>query len=518
MTRPNQKGIALIMTLILVLVMSVMAVSLMFMSQSETWSSLNYRLMSQSRDGAEAGINSAANYIVNTYTQPGGVGDPTTAYNTGVSPVQNPSTASNGHDVILTTLSSHTSNYPVSSVATAFNTSGVGKGSVTAGNLTINYNTEATLLSMHSGFTAFGTTTPQTVQTWKIVSDGSISSIRNAKVEVSATLERHITPTFNYAAFATNNGCDSLKFGGGGVTNSYDSSAYTSSGTLSISASDGNVGTNGNLDTAGKGTTINGDLFTPRLGTGTCTTSNVTAWTKTAGKINGSVVPLPQPITYPNPTIPPPGTIDVTLTGGACPVTPATPVPGCVATGNDIYLPPGNYHNISISGLTVLHFSKGLYNINTFTETGANTALYIDEAGCASPCGTPGFDQTPGSGPVILNVAGNDSSGNPVGAGTLVVTLTGNSVQNASLVPMNFQILYAGVGLIQLAGGSAASGLVYAPNAPYQFSGGADWYGSVIGAQMLDMGGTSLHYDRQLDKSAFTVGNWMLDSFTWKKY
>jgi len=72
----KRKGIALILTLILVLVMSVMAVSLMFLSQTETWSSLNYRLMSQARDGAEAGINSAANYIVNTYTQPGGVGDP----------------------------------------------------------------------------------------------------------------------------------------------------------------------------------------------------------------------------------------------------------------------------------------------------------------------------------------------------------------------------------------------------------------------------------------------------------
>jgi len=515
MNRSNQKGIALILTLILVLVMSVMAVSLMFISQSETWSSLNYRLMSQSRDGAEAGINSAANYIVNTYTQPGGVGDPitTATYTTTGSPV----TCCGGNSVTLTTRSGHTSYYPVSSVATAFNTSGVGKGSVTAGNLTINYNTEATLLSMHSTFTAFGTTTPQTVQTWQIVSDGSISTIRNAKVEVAATLERHITPTFNYAAFATQNGCDALKFGGGGVTDSYDSTAYSGVGKPALSTSDGNVGTNGNLDTAGKGTTINGDLFTPRTGTGTCTSSNVTAWTKTAGKINGSIVPLPQPITYPNPTIPPPGTIDVSLPNATCP-TGAGAIAGCQATGNDIYLPPGNYHNIQISGLTVLHFSKGIYNINNFTETGANTALYIDEAGCASPCGTAGFDTTPGTGPVILNVTGNDNSGNPVTAGTLVVTLAGNSVQNPSLVPLNFQILYAGVGAIQLSGGSAAAGLVYAPNAPYSFTGGAEWYGSVIGGQMTDMGGTNLHYDRHLDKSAFSVGNWMIDSFTWKKY
>ena len=60
MNNEREKGIALIITLILVFVMSVMAISLMFVSQSETWSSLNYRLMSQTRDGAEAGINSAA--------------------------------------------------------------------------------------------------------------------------------------------------------------------------------------------------------------------------------------------------------------------------------------------------------------------------------------------------------------------------------------------------------------------------------------------------------------------------
>src|ERR1700722_9838891 len=114
MNRSSQKGIALILTLILLFVLSVMAVSLMFISQTETWSSLNYRLTSQARDGAEAGLNSAANYIVNTYTEPGGGGDPTSAYNTTVSPVQSPAAQTTGHDVILSGLASQASNYPVS--------------------------------------------------------------------------------------------------------------------------------------------------------------------------------------------------------------------------------------------------------------------------------------------------------------------------------------------------------------------------------------------------------------------
>jgi type II secretory pathway component PulK len=66
MNRQNEKGIALILALFLLLIVSVMAVSLMFISQTETWASMNYKLMSQARDGAEAGINATANYITNT--------------------------------------------------------------------------------------------------------------------------------------------------------------------------------------------------------------------------------------------------------------------------------------------------------------------------------------------------------------------------------------------------------------------------------------------------------------------
>jgi len=335
MSRSKEKGIALILTLILVLVMSVMAVSLMFLSQTETWSSLNYRLMSQARDGAEAGINSAANYIVNTYTQPGGLGsgDPTSVYNTAVSPVQNPLSATSGHDVILSA-SSQASNYPVSAVQTAFNTAGAGKGSITAGNVTINYNTVATLISMHTAFQPFGVPTNTTVQTWQIVSDGSISTIRAAKVEVSAILERHITPTFNYAVFAASNQCDAVKFGGGGSTNSYDSSAYSGTGTPTFSLTDGSVGTNGNLDTVGSTTTINGNLYTPLTGTSHqgCSATNMDAFTG-SGNLNGSIAPLPQNISYPTPVIPAnPSTLDVSLTGATCP-TGGSAIAGCQASG-----------------------------------------------------------------------------------------------------------------------------------------------------------------------------------------
>ncbi len=140
-----------------------------------------------------------------------------------------------------------------------------------------------------------------------------------------------------------------------------------------------------------------------------------------------------------------------------------------------------------------LHVSAGTYNINSFQEQSAQSSLIID------------------SGPVIFNVTGNNVSG-------AVVDLTGNSVQNSSLNPMNFQILYAGTGAVKLAGNSQAAALLYAPNASFSFTGQGSWYGAVIGNNLTDMGGAAIHYDRRLQRNAYTVGNYMLSSFTWKKY
>jgi len=68
--RTKEKGSALIFALVMILVLSVMGSSLMFLSQSETWSSMNYRMMSQARYGAESGLSVAADYFVNTYASP----------------------------------------------------------------------------------------------------------------------------------------------------------------------------------------------------------------------------------------------------------------------------------------------------------------------------------------------------------------------------------------------------------------------------------------------------------------
>jgi len=485
MNTAKQRGVALILTLILLLVLSVMAVSLMFLSQTETWSSMNYRLMSQARYAAEAGLNKTANYLLNSYTPPGTAGDPLSSYAINVSPV-----TSGGNPVILSANSNAPANYPVASVQTSFNTAG--QGSFTAGNTTVSYAAYATLLSMEQ-VPVYGSPTPATIQTWLITSDGNITGIRNAQVEVSAIMERQVTPVFNYAAFAVNNGCSALTFGGGGTTDSYDSTTVVN-GAVTTQPISGNVGTNGNLSTIGNPTTINGSLSTPRAGVGTCSSTNVTAWSSNQGTVTGGLVELPQPINYSPPVIPPPGSTNLNLDKNwTCP-SGANAIPGCSTSGADITIPPGSYGNISLTGGANLHLTAGTYNINSLSETGQST-LIID------------------SGPVTLNVTGNG-----INSTSAVIDLTGGGVSNASLIPMNLQILYAGSGIVKLAGGARASGLLYAPNASFSFTGGGSWYGAVIGQFMRDMGGAATHYDRRLKNQAFTLGNYFLSSFTWKKY
>ena len=65
----NEQGIALVITLFLMASLSALAVSLMFLSQTETAGTRNYRTMSQARYAAEGGVHRAINYLnSSTYT------------------------------------------------------------------------------------------------------------------------------------------------------------------------------------------------------------------------------------------------------------------------------------------------------------------------------------------------------------------------------------------------------------------------------------------------------------------
>jgi PilX N-terminal len=481
MNKRTEKGIALVMTLILVFVMSVMAISLMFISQSETWSSLNYRLMSQARDAAEGGVNAAANFLIENNKVQGGAGDPIGVYTMTTSPVKY-----SGSAVIL---GSATPNYPISSVKTNFNSAAT--GTLAAGNVTETYAAYATLLSMQQ-INVYGSITPKTIQTWQITSDGTVNSVQNSKVEVSAILETQAIPAQSYGLFASSATCGAVTFSGNASMDSYLSTniQYNANGTVITQQSGGTVGTNGNFTETGS-TTVYGTLSSPRTGVGTCNNGNPDAWTSTGqATVTGGLIKLPQPVVYPVPDapspLPPTTTTSITKNNGC------NGLSNCaVVNGNEIKLSPGSFGNLQMTGGATMHLVAGTYVVNSMTF-GGSSSLIID------------------SGPVILNLAGQSQ--------TTVLDLTGGSVTNSSLSPMNFQVMYAGSGNITITGGSKAAGIIYAPASTFKSAGGTDWFGAVVANTITDTGGTGFHYDRKLQSTFYVVGNPTLESFTWKKW
>jgi PilX N-terminal len=496
----GEKGVALIISLFLMLAMSVIAGSLMFLSQTETYASQNYRVMSQARYGAESGVHRAANYLMFTYVAPTSMGD-LASYDLTKLPV-----TYNASDVLLSSTNPASANYPDSAVKTAFNTATT--DSLVAGITNVGYTASAKLLSMRQ-INEYAKASPTTIQTWLITSVGTIGSgSRTAQVEVSAILERGVGPAFNYAAFAVYNGCDALTWSGGGNTYSYDSSSV-GGGSPPNDRYGGNIGSNGNLTSTGSPTAIHGSLSTPRTGVGTCADNNITAWeTDGSPAPTGGTITLPQamPFASPDPPNPLPPTTAMDL-NTSCNDT-GYPSPQCTVSGGNVTLTPNgavlSLGDVTLNGNSKLHLNAGTYNINSLKFTG-NSKIVVD------------------SGPVYLNVAGLDGSGGYLATpidfeGQMASNMTGTG-NTAGYDPTMIQIRYAGTGEIKGAGGADNAALVYAPNASFNLIGGSDWYGAVIAKTVTVSGNnTAIHFDRNLRKSELLAGAYMMSSFTWKKY
>jgi hypothetical protein len=510
MRTKDESGIALVLSLFLMLALSVVGTSMMFLSQTETYSSMNYRLMSQARYGAESGAQKAMNYLMNSYAlPPNGGADPLSNYDTTVSPVKYA-----GKAVVLSSNSAVPSNYPVAAVQTAFNTAAA--GSLLSGNATVTFAPYATLISMEQVPASKSMTgNPFTIQTWEVTSDGTIAAgARTAQVQVTSVIETQkistSSPALGYAAFSTAGTCGALKFTTGSTTDSYDSTQPLSAGKPVTALSGGNVGTNGNLNGSG-GATVNGSLATPRVGVGSCSSGNVTAATASGGAtVTGGIINLPQAVTMVAPPVAnpaPPTTANTLNTSTAtCATAAMGTAPACTGSAGVLTLNPAgatmSLGNVSIGNSSALHLTAGTYNFNSLLLSGGS--LVLD------------------SGPVIINITG-------AGVAT-PIDWQGGDIINPTFNAANLLIQYGGTGSVLLHLGvdslpGAKNGMmIYAPNAPVTFSQGGDFYGAIVANTFSDMGvgGVKLHYDRNLMNSglftAFQASNSMMSSFSWKKY
>jgi hypothetical protein len=546
MHQHHERGIALILALFLMTALSVLGASLMFLSQTETYASLNYRVMSQARYAAEAGVQKASNFLLDPtqYPIPTPVGgtDPMTAYDTTKSPV-----LWGNAPVVLSASAAVASNYPVTSVKTNF--SNAAQGTLTAGNAILTYKAYATLISMQK-FDSYGGG-QQVVQTWEITADGGMSGSSKATVEVLAQIETPKVPANSYAAFATANTCDALYFHGNTTINSYDSSdpqfaASVAAGLAhSTQATGGNVGTNGNLHILGS-VDVEGNLYTPRTGVGTCAAGAVTGLTEGgSAQVDGSMVQLPKAVSYPTPvfsTVPPTTAVTINSTSFS---TPANKVAACTALGltfgDTTTVPAGNCttDNLGPSGTPRLIVDGHGADVTMPSVTVANGVTLVFQGN--SPPANVNINSLGGNGDiqvnanttgplnqsVVLKVAGK----NPVGVTSptlpdptdMMVPIDLNNLgwkQNApaqSLDSSAFQIAYGGTGTISMKGNNQSAVTVYAPNATFGLVGTPDLFGSVL-AKTVDNGGdANIHYDRRLAHDFWVAGLPMVSTFSWKR-
>jgi Tfp pilus assembly protein PilX len=508
----DEKGIALVIAIFLMGTLSALAVSMMFLAQTETASSRNYRTMSQARYAAEAGVHQTLNYLMYTYTAPP---SPFTGYGTTKSPVTCTSgcTHNQANTCTPTTIalavstgcivvgySAATSNNPAGTV----NSSGSGTLAVNAfgtttdaGRGTVTYGAAAILMEMRA-VTPYGSTAASVIQTWQIVSDGTVPPSTAAIVEVSGALEREFGVAQTFAVFATGTGCGAISLSGNVQTDS------TNDGST-VTASGGNVGTNGNMTIAGH-VDVHGSLSSPRSGIGSCVNgANMTALTEGgAATVDGNaLVQLPQALNFPTPSLPipmPPTSAmasGVTSCATVYAVNPTVlPATWCSYASSTVTLTPTSAVTIllgNISGNWALN--GGSYAINSV----GSGNLSVPAAGSG----------------VKVNLTGKNSDGSQMAN---PFNLNGQGVVNSSNDASKLEILYAGTGTFDMTGGSNAAMLLYAPNAYVTTHGNSDIWGSLLVAGVTSAGTPRFIYDNRLQKEIVTLGNYMMTSFSWKKY
>jgi Tfp pilus assembly protein PilX len=476
------RGIALIVALLSLLVLSTLGMSLLFVTQTSILTSYNFKLLTQARYAAEAGSQSAVNWLVYSYTNPTNY----SGYDMTKSPVQY-----NGMPVILSAMTGQTANYPDSTVQTAFNSALQGK-SVPGADVGLTYSVTATLQSMRL-ITPIGSASQKPLQSWLIRSQGSVGG-STAQVEVTTTVERLGNSAFSYAAFANSSACGAVSFSNGSITDSFDS--RVGDYLTTHQNSNGDIGSNGNIS-VDSSTLVYGNGSSPYSSSGTtCSAGSMTGVTLNDGATLGAggnitMLTAPNKVTVPTPDPPsstPPTTS--TTTTGTCGT-----FAGCttLAGAKQLAFAPGNYDNLTVGAGTTIHLSAGTYNINSLSVAGGSR-LQID------------------SGPVILNIAGSGVAGN-------AVSFTGGStITNTSGHPSDFQLVYGGSQPMSLMGGASTYGVVYAPNSSLTIAGGSDWYGSLIANTVTNASGTFIHYDRALSANLLSIGSYHVTSFSWSKY
>lgn len=437
----GDRGVALILVMLSMLILSMLALTIVFTARAETFASANYKLDTQADYLAKAGIQRAVNWFRSSHYQPvtqtnanslylvTSTGDPFNLYLANASGVQCKAGAANScsdtsssNRVTLIGYGSGSSNYPSlnnteatpRAVSTAFasDLNDPSNTRVTADSANSGYfNINATLLNyetviltppvpspLPNGCVTSGTTTYCAVETWQITSKGiwtesSGATSQRAAAEEVAIVQPIFWPTNGNALYgycsvdmtgssgtctdAFNSSLGPYAMGNGSVASGVCDSLAVSN----VISSGAGVGANGGV-TLGSNVTVGGNVTIGSGSTAGCTASGYSGSVNSVlGEvINGPHVDPPAVPTFPAPF---PGTAaNVTITGSGDVHVPDTLVWSTV--GSWPFNPPSGVPPLAVSTTYCQSAVGGCngsaatpYVINTIKMTGSGNLTLV---------------------------------------------------------------------------------------------------------------------------------------------
>jgi len=472
--RPRQKrGIALIFTLLGMIIMSLLAASLLYISNAEGLSANNYKSQAKAEYAASAGVQQAIDWFYNNYTpwldsSSGGVllttGSAGYSYS-GATPQYSSAAVVLGSGA----------NFPDSTISSSFNA--IRSGTIAMGNTNTTFLVDSARLVFYQTYKDMQGNTV-IAERWNITATGTVPTVLSNKiVRETATIERFYIPIFKDAI----RGKCEVDIGGNITTDSYYSTKGGPTGSNLYTGADAgaSIGSNAFLQASGNSGVINGNAY----------------YGDSAGTCSGGVdfnhpeIVQGQTLNTPGPTFPPitPTFAVISPAVNSCtsnpsrlsPNTSGSPYSECDPNGNDdvwICLPSGSTPQSLFINSFIINGSQDL----TLKQDTANNGCTSGSTNCstAAPCA-----------PLKLYV-------------NVALTLGGNGIVNTDYTPPNFSILYSGTSEADFTGCSTFSGTVYAPNASVQLKGNSTFNGAVTALSVRDLGAVTVNYDLSLAAQA----------------
>jgi Tfp pilus assembly protein PilV len=574
---PKDGGVALILVLLSMLVLSVLAATIVFTARSETLASYNFKLDTQADYLAKAGIQHAVNWFrsnhykgvphaqASTYYAVSATGTPWNLWTSNTSPVTCISgcSATNSRVQLITyDDGSGASNYPSINndlgtlVATAFGNELLGVRVTGDANNSGTFSINAILLNYQTVLTGVPPSTSYVpVETWLITSKatwtgGSSMTATIATAEEQAIIQPIYVPTWGNALYGF---CSVTMKGSSGVcTDAYNSSLGPyADGTNATAAGGCNpTTTTGNVISAGAGVGSNGGVT---LGNNVVVSGDVTigsgapagcpsGFSGSASSVLGQVVngpPKPPPA---QPTFRTgfPGAApgcDVKTGGGGGKGGGGGGGGGgttCTASGDIQILPDGATWPSPFVFPTSYSPVAGQPCMESTAPTCNGTFDHPFEIGTISMTNNSGVLQLIGSSnplnPVYYDIDSlTQTQGSIAVSGYVVLNIKttfsmagkGISNGNASSIPPEYvTINYAGTNNVDITGNGALCAVINAPDATVTLKGsgtGGYMIGAIQANNIDDQGGYPVHYDIQLGRVGGTMGVPVTTAYNRKK-